>query len=68
MSGWSYSTKVLPGGTETAYRAYTADIFPTWAALFKAATPGQEIFAQVHPEKNAREVMGKLDTPAGRAR
>jgi hypothetical protein len=68
MSGWSYGTRFLPAGTDSAYSAYTADIFPTWAAAFKQMSPGQEIFAKVHPGKNAQEVMGKLNSLRDHAR
>lgn len=62
MSGWTYGTKVLPAGTEVPYTAYTVDAFPSWEAAFKQMSPAQEIFAKVHPGKNAQEVMGKLGT------
>jgi hypothetical protein len=36
MSGWIYSTKILPSGSETTYTAKTADVFPTMEAAFKS--------------------------------
>ena len=60
MSGWNYSTKVLPSGTDTAYTARTADIFPTWEAAFKTMSSGRELFAKVHPGKDASKVMGNM--------
>lgn len=60
MSGWNYSTKILPAGTDTAHTARTADIFPSWEAAFKTMSPGREVFAKVHPGKNIDEVMGNM--------
>lgn len=60
MSGWNYSVRVVPAGTETAHSARTADIFPTWEAAFKPLSSGQELFAKIHPGKNANEVMGNM--------
>ena len=68
MSGWSYGTRLLPAGTDSPYSAYTADIFPTWEAAFKQLSPGREVFAKVHPGKNADEVMGKLNSLRDHAR
>ena len=60
MSGWNYSTKVLPTGTDTAYTVRTADIFPSWEAAFKTMSSGRDLFAKVHPGKNFGEVMGNM--------
>jgi hypothetical protein len=51
MSGWVYAAKMLPGGTETPYSAYSADMFPTWQAAF-APRSMQSVFAKVHPGKD----------------
>jgi hypothetical protein len=59
MSGWIFSTKMLPGGTETPYTAYSADMFPTWNAAF-AARSMQSIFDKVHPGKNYQENAEKI--------
>jgi hypothetical protein len=60
MSGWNYSTKLLPAGTDTPYTARTADIYPSWEAAFKAMSSGRELFARVHPDKKIDEVMGNM--------
>lgn len=51
MSGWVFATKMLPGGTDTQYTAYSADMFPTWQAAFVSRSM-QSIFAKVHPGKD----------------
>lgn len=56
MSGWIRATRVVPSGTDHAYSTYTADMYPTWAAVF-GGRPGQEIFAKVFPGKNGQEAM-----------
>lgn len=60
MSGWNYSTKLLPSGSETAYSARTADVFPTWEAAFKTLSSGRELFTKVHPGKKFEETMGNM--------
>jgi hypothetical protein len=60
MSGWLYATRVLPAGTDIAYRAHTADMFPTWEAAFRRMSSPTEIFEKVHPGKNYGEVMSNL--------
>lgn len=59
MSGWIFATKVLPGGTETAHSAYSADMFPTWQAAFGMRSSLQSIFEKVHPGKNYDDVVLK---------
>jgi hypothetical protein len=62
MSGWVFATKMLPAGTETPYGAFSADIYPTWSAVF-ATRPTQATFEKVHPGKNYEktfEGLGKL--------
>jgi hypothetical protein len=59
MRGWTFSTLVLPGGTDRTYTAVSADIFPSWEAIFK---PGSfvETFKKTHPNKNMEETMSSL--------
>ena len=56
LSGWLFATKVLPEGAETLYSAYTADMFPTWEAVFSDRAVN-EAFAKVHPGKNIDETF-----------
>lgn len=56
MSGWIFATKTLPSGSETAYQAYSADMFPTWEAAFKSRSL-EDAFKKVHPGKSAQEAM-----------
>lgn len=68
MSGWLYATKILPTGTDTAYSAYSADMYPTWEAAF-ASRPMQAAFEKVHPGKSYLEAstsMPKLRSLAKR--
>jgi hypothetical protein len=68
MSGWLYATKMLPGGADTPYSAYSADMFPTWEAAF-ASRSMQATFEKVHPGKSYSEAaanMGKLRSLAKR--
>ena len=59
MSGWIFATKMLPGGTDAPYTAYSADMFPSWQAVF-APRPSQPIFAKVHAGKNYDETMSQI--------
>jgi hypothetical protein len=59
MSGWMYSTKSLPSGTEMPYGAYSADFFPSWEAVFKSRS-AQETFAKVHPGKKYEDAQKEI--------
>jgi hypothetical protein len=59
MSGWIFSTKVLPSGTDTTYSAYSADMFPSWEAAF-ASRSAQDVFAKVHAGKNYQDTMSPM--------
>lgn len=68
MSGWVYATKILPTGTDTVYTAYSADMYPTWEAVF-ASRSLQAAFEKVHPGKSFQEAsttMPKLRSLAKR--
>lgn len=67
MSGWIYATKVLPSGSDTAYAAYTADMFPSWTAAF-AARPTSVAFQKAHPGKPYEETMRSGDNLRSLAR
>lgn len=54
MSGWLRATRVVPSGTDQAYSSYTADMYPTWAAVF-GGRPAQEVFEKVFPGKNGQD-------------
>lgn len=57
MSGWLFATKILPHGSDTAYTAYSADMFPTYEAAFKRGSSTQDVFAAAHPGKNYEQTM-----------
>jgi hypothetical protein len=59
QSGWIFATKVLPSGTETAYTAYSADIYPTWDAVFKQRST-QATFEKIHSGKNYQQTMDRV--------
>ena len=59
LSGWMYATKQLPGGTETPYSAYSADLFPTWEAAF-VSRPAQAVFEKVHPGKSYADASKEI--------
>jgi len=59
QSGWLFATKVLPSGTETAYAAYSADMYPSWDAAFKQRSI-QTTFDKVHSGKNFQQTMNRL--------
>ena len=58
QSGWVFATKLLPSGTETAYAAYSADIYPTWDAAFKQRST-QATFEKIHSGKNYQQTMDR---------
>lgn len=60
MSSWIFGTKILPGGTETEYSAYSADVFPTWKAAF-TLRPTQPVFEKSHPGRNYQQAMTRLE-------
>lgn len=60
MRGWRQSVAFLPGGTEVPYRAMTADVFPSWEAVFKPLQTN-DTFKTVHAGKNLDEFFGKLN-------
>ena len=59
MSGWIYATKILPAGTDTVYSAYSADMYPTWDAIF-ATRSMQSAFEKVHPGKSYQEASASI--------
>jgi hypothetical protein len=59
MRAWSLSTLMLPGGTDRKYAAVSADVFPSWEAVFKPGTFA-ETFKKTHPDKNIEETMSSL--------
>jgi hypothetical protein len=59
MSGWIFATKMLPGGTEAAYGAYSADMFPTWKAAFVARST-QATFEKVHSGKKYQDAADSI--------
>ena len=58
MSGWLFATRMLPGGTDTPYAAYSADIFATWDAAF-AARSAQAVYEKINPGKKWPDVVQK---------
>jgi hypothetical protein len=59
QSGWQFSTLLFPGGTDVKYRAVSADIYPTWEAVFKTHDT-QASFKKVHPDKDYEQTMGGM--------
>ncbi len=59
MSSWVFATKMYPSGTETAYAAYSADVFPTWEAAMRPRN-NQAAFEKAHPGKNYQQTMTRL--------
>jgi hypothetical protein len=56
QTGWIFSTALLPGGTDVKYAAYTADIYPNWAEVFKTRST-EEMFKKVHPGKDLQQTF-----------
>lgn len=59
MTGWLYATKLLPGGSETAYTALTVDMFPTMEAAFQPRD-SKAAFEKVAPGEKAETVAAEL--------
>lgn len=59
LSGWIYATKILPTGSDTPFSAYTADMFPTWEAVFQNRGI-DEAFAKVHPGKDIDKTFDEV--------
>jgi len=59
QSAWVVASRVVPSGTDLAYAAYSADIYPNWTAVFKPRNT-QAMFGKVHGGKDYQETMGKL--------
>jgi len=60
QSGWAFSTVILPGGTDVKYPAVSADIYPTWEAVFKPRTTLKEMFQKVHAGKDYEQTVGSM--------
>ena len=60
MTGWIYAVKGFPGGTDSTYGAYTADMYPTLESVF-AARNFREDFAKVHPGKKLEDIMSDTE-------
>jgi hypothetical protein len=62
QSGWVFATAALPGGSDVKYAALSADIYPTWEAVFKNRSL-KDAFQKAHPGKDYEQTvspMGKL--------
>ena len=59
MRGWIFATLMLPAGTDTKYTAYSADIYPNWAAAFAGGSM-EATFKKAHPDKDFSQTMGGL--------
>lgn len=59
QSGWMFATKVLPSGSETAYGAYSADMYPTWESYFTTRVV-KTTFDKVHAGKNYAETTAAI--------
>jgi hypothetical protein len=60
MSGWIFATKLMPSGAETPYKAYSADMFPSWQAAF-ANRGVAAMFAKVHPGLKIEDTFKNLE-------
>ncbi len=68
MSGWVYATKSFPSGTDTAYPAYSANIYPNIEKAFDRNRMSG-VFSKAHPGKDVdeyRELLGKARNIASR--
>ena len=59
LTAWLHASRVAPSGSDLPYAAYTADIFPDWASVFKPWDL-QGVFQKVHPGKNINETFSKV--------
>ena len=59
QSGWMFGVLMFPGGTDVKYRAVSADIYPSWDAVFKSQN-AQEAFKKAHPDKDYQQTMGGM--------
>ena len=59
ITGWVFGTKRFPVGTDTPYRAYSANIYPNFEAVFDSVRMA-DIFDKVHPNKDIDEYRAKL--------
>ena len=61
QSAWIVGSRFLPSGTDLPYAAYSADVFPNWAAVFKSRN-AQAMFDKVHAGQNYQDTMSRLTT------
>lgn len=59
LTAWVFASKRFPSGTDVAYRAYSANIYPTMEDAFKGFNMA-EIFEKVHPNLDRSEYVAKL--------
>lgn len=59
LSSWVFATKMYPGGTETPYGAYSADVFPSWEAAMRPRN-NQAAFEKAHPGKSFPQAMTRV--------
>jgi hypothetical protein len=59
LKAWSFTTLVLPSGTDVQINAVTADVFGSWQAVF-AQRPLRESWEKALPNKNIDETMNAL--------
>ena len=57
--GWLVALPVLPGGTGLKYQGISADVFPSWDAVFTQRST-EKTFKQVHADKDMNQVFEKL--------
>lgn len=60
QSGWQFATVMLPGGTDVKYAAMSADIYPSWEAVFKTRTNMEELFKKAHPDKDYQQTFAGM--------
>jgi len=59
MTGWLYSTKMMPTGSETAYSAMTVDMYPSLEAVF-ADRNFDDVLAKAHPGKDSATLFNEM--------
>ena len=55
ITGWVFGTKRFPVGTDTAYQAYSANIYPNFEAAF-GDQGMRDVFDKVHPNQNIERI------------
>jgi hypothetical protein len=60
-SGWSISTDVFPFGSEVGSTGVTADVYPSWDAIFKDDPAFVDRWRKAHPDMEIGTTMEQFD-------